>query len=89
VRGIHRLREKADIELREELEALRKECFTRRYRSGTDETEERGKVRKLRLEIARIQTILREREMGLRREAKPVPKKAGPAARGGGEGGKE
>ncbi|MFQ5845310.1 MAG: 50S ribosomal protein L29 [Planctomycetota bacterium] len=69
MRGIQRLREKAEVELREELDALRQECFQRCYRSGSDETEERGKVRKLRREIARILTILRERRRGLGRGA--------------------
>jgi large subunit ribosomal protein L29 len=59
-------REKADVELREELEALRKELFHRQFRGGSDEVEERGRFRKLRREVARIETILRERALGVR-----------------------
>ncbi len=89
---IDTLRQKADVELREELENLREECFKRQYRSGSDETEERGKVIKLRREIARILTLLRERELGLQRGRKNAPPRAGesgPARRSSNEGGKE
>ncbi len=65
------LREKADIELRERLAELRQELFQRQFRSGQDEVEERGKFRKLRREVARIETLLRERERGIRGQ-KPV-----------------
>lgn len=65
------LREKADIELHERLADIRKELFQRQFRSGQDEVEERGKFRKLRREVARIETLLRERELGIR-ESKPV-----------------
>jgi large subunit ribosomal protein L29 len=60
------LREKADIELNEELEATRKELFDLQFRSGQDETEERGKFIKLRRQVARVETILRERQRGIR-----------------------
>ena len=60
------IREKADIELRERLTELRKDLFQRQFRSGQDEVEERGRFRKLRHEMAKIQTILRERELGIR-----------------------
>ena len=46
------MREKADIELRERLEDVRKELFQRQFRSGQDEVEERGKFGKLRREVA-------------------------------------
>lgn len=65
------LRDKADIELRERLSGLRKELFTRRFRSGQDEVEERGRFKKLRRESARIETVLKERELGIRGQ-KPV-----------------
>ena len=89
---IDTLRQKADVELREELENLREDCFKRQYRSGSDETEERGKVIKLRREIARILTLLRERELGLQRGRKKAPSgtsQGGPARRSSNEGGKE
>ena len=63
---IDRLREKADIELTDELAALRKEMFDLGFRSGADETEQRGKFSKVRREVARLKTILRERQLGVR-----------------------
>lgn len=60
------LREKADIELRERLAGVHKELFQRQFRSGQDEVEERGKFRKLRREVARLETLLRERKLGVR-----------------------
>jgi large subunit ribosomal protein L29 len=60
------LRDKADIELREQVEQMRRELFDARFRSGQDEVEERGKFRKMRREMARILTVLRERERGIR-----------------------
>lgn len=64
-------RDKADIELREQVEQTRRELFDARFRSGQDEVEERGKFRKMRREMARVLTILRERERGIR-GARPV-----------------
>jgi len=60
------LREKADVELHEQLAALRKELFQGQFRGGQDEVEERGRFRKTRREVARLLTLLREREKGIR-----------------------
>ena len=60
------IREKADIELKERLMELRKDLFQQQFRSGQDEVEERGRFHKLRREMAKIQTVLRERELGIR-----------------------
>jgi large subunit ribosomal protein L29 len=65
------LREKADVELRERLADYRQELFQGQFRGGQDEVEERGKFRKARREMARLLTILRERELGIR-GSKPV-----------------
>lgn len=64
-------REKGDIELREQVEQMRREMFDARFRSGQDEVEERGKFRKMRREMARVLTLLKERERGIR-GARPV-----------------
>ena len=60
------VREKADVELDERLAELREELFKRQFRSGQDEVEERGRFKKLRREVARIETILKERQLGVR-----------------------
>jgi large subunit ribosomal protein L29 len=59
-------REKGDIELREQADQIRRELFDARFRSGQDEVEERGKFKKMRRELARVLTLLRERERGIR-----------------------
>ncbi len=64
--SVEALREKADVELQEELGSLRKELFQAQFRGGADQVEERGRFRKLRREVARLLTVLRERALGLR-----------------------
>ena len=59
-------REKSDTELRDRLSDLRDELFRARFRAGQDEVEERGKTKKVRREVARLLTLLRERELGIR-----------------------
>ena len=63
--------EKGDIELKEQVEQMCRELFEARFRSGQDEVEERGKFGKMRRELARVLTVLRERERGIR-GARPV-----------------
>jgi large subunit ribosomal protein L29 len=65
------LRDKADVELDERLGEIRKELFDAQFRGGQDEVEERGVFRKLRREVARIETVLRERKLGIHGQ-KPV-----------------
>lgn len=60
------LRELKDGELREQLGELSKDLFQAQFRGGQDEVEERGRFRKMRREVARIKTILRERELDIR-----------------------
>lgn len=67
------LREKSDIELREQLDDLRQQLFQARFRAGQDEVEERGRTKKVRREVARILTLLKEREMGIRGGAPAAP----------------
>jgi large subunit ribosomal protein L29 len=59
-------REKSDVELQEQVAQMRQELFEARFRSGQDEVEERGKFQKMRREVARILTVLRERDKGIR-----------------------
>jgi ribosomal protein L29 len=60
------MREKGDIELEEHLADLRRQLFQAQFRGGRDEVEERGKFKKMRREVARLLTILGEREQGIR-----------------------
>ncbi len=58
------LREKTDDELRKELVAEREALFNLRVRRETEQTENPAEVRKIRKNIARVLTILRERKAG-------------------------
>ena len=60
------LRERADDELAQQLAALTEERFRLEFRSATESIENPIRFRALRREIARIQTILRERAEGQR-----------------------
>ncbi|RKY21739.1 MAG: 50S ribosomal protein L29 [Planctomycetota bacterium] len=57
------LREKDSDTLRKELEEYRRELFNLRYKSVTDHIERNSDFRFYRRQIARILTILREREL--------------------------
>jgi large subunit ribosomal protein L29 len=56
------LREKSDAELQTRLGEIAQERFSLRFRSATESVENPIRFRSLRREVARIQTILRERE---------------------------
>lgn len=58
-----RRRENADLE--QELVRLREEIFHQRFRGQSEEKVDRGMVGKSRRDMARIRTVLRERELGL------------------------
>ena len=72
-----------DDRLTDELKKAKEELFNLRFQSATGQLESHGRIRAVKRDIARIHTIRRERELGIR--ATPVvevkaPKKAAPAA---------
>ena len=85
----------ADGDVKVRIAALEEERFRLRFRSGTEALEEPLRLRSIRRDIARLQTILRERVLGLKRgvsaparaatkttATKAAAKKATPKARG-------
>ena len=56
--------------LAEELKKAKTELFNLRFQSATGQLESHGRVRQVKRDIARIYTVLRERELGIR--ATPV-----------------
>ncbi|WP_106755165.1 50S ribosomal protein L29 [Pannonibacter carbonis] len=58
------VRAKTLDELRTELEGLKKEQFNLRFQKATGQLENTGRVRQVRRDIARIQTIMREKRVG-------------------------
>jgi ribosomal protein L29 len=58
------IRRRASGDLRAEVKRLGDEVFQRRFKSHSEEKTDRGFVRRSRRDVARILTILRERETG-------------------------
>ncbi|MFD5599430.1 50S ribosomal protein L29 [Leucobacter sp. NPDC058333] len=61
--------------LAEELKKAKGELFNLRFQSATGQLESHGRVRQVKRDIARIYTVLRERELGIR----ATPAAAAPA----------
>jgi large subunit ribosomal protein L29 len=57
------VRAKTLDELRSELEGLKKEQFNLRFQKATGQLENTARVRQIRRDIARIQTIMREKRV--------------------------
>ncbi|MBO6510278.1 MAG: 50S ribosomal protein L29 [Roseibium sp.] len=57
------VRAKTLDELSTELEGLKKEQFNLRFQKATGQLENTGRVRQVRRDIARIQTIMREKRV--------------------------
>lgn len=57
------IREMSDEEIREKLTELKEELFRLRFRSATMELDNPMLLRQLRRDIARLKTILRERQL--------------------------
>jgi large subunit ribosomal protein L29 len=67
-----------DEKLADELKKSKEELFNLRFQSATGQLENHGRVRAVKRDIARIYTVLRERELGIR--ATPAPVAAAPKA---------
>ena len=63
---IEEVRSKTDSELRFELGNLKKELFDLRFRTATETTQDPSRVRVVRRSIARVNTVLHERQIGVR-----------------------
>jgi large subunit ribosomal protein L29 len=66
-----------DERLLDELKKAKEELFNLRFQSATGQLESHGRLRAVKRDIARIYTVIRERELGIR--ATPAPLE--PAAR--------
>ena len=60
------LREKDDSELRFDIDELQKELFQLRFKSSSEGLSNPSRIRAIRHEVARMRTLLRERELGIR-----------------------
>ena len=59
------LRNLADDELVAKLKEAKEELFNLRFQAATGQLESHGRLRAVRKDIARIYTIMRERELGI------------------------
>ena len=59
----NKVREMTDVELNNELSNLKAELFKLRFQSATNQLDNPLQIRSVRKDIARIKTILREREL--------------------------
>ncbi|MGI6096617.1 MAG: 50S ribosomal protein L29 [Dethiobacteria bacterium] len=59
------IRKLTDEELQEKLVELKEELFNLRFQMATGQLENVMRLRQVRKDIARIKTILRERELGI------------------------
>ncbi|AIV41073.1 MULTISPECIES: 50S ribosomal protein L29 [Curtobacterium] len=58
--------------LADELKKAKEELFNLRFQSATGQLESHGRLRAVKRDIARIYTVLRERELGIRATPAPV-----------------
>ncbi|KAA9133893.1 50S ribosomal protein L29 [Microbacterium caowuchunii] len=66
-----------DQRLVEELRKAKEELFNLRFQSATGQLESHGRIRAVKRDIARLYTVIRERELGIRATpAAPAPAKA-------------
>jgi large subunit ribosomal protein L29 len=68
-----------DERLVDELKKAKEELFNLRFQSATGQLESHGRLRAVKRDIARIYTVIRERELGIR--ATPVAVEAPKAAK--------
>jgi large subunit ribosomal protein L29 len=67
-----------DERLVDELKKAKEELFNLRFQSATGQLESHGRLRAVKRDIARIYTVIRERELGIR--ATPAPADVAPKA---------
>ena len=68
-----------DERLVEELRKAKEELFNLRFQSATGQLESHGRLRTVKRDIARIYTVVRERELGIRQAPGEAPDDRGAA----------
>ena len=61
----HELNDMTNIDLESKLREAKEELFNLRFQGATGQLESHGRLRAVRKEIARIYTVMRERELGI------------------------
>lgn len=73
------LREKGVDDLRELQKSLVRDVFQNRLKNFTNQLDDTSAIGKTRRELARVTTLLREVELGVRKGGAPAAEKAAPA----------
>lgn len=60
---LNKMREMTEVELNAELDKMKKELFNLRFQHVTGQLENPVKMREVRRDIARVKTIIREKEL--------------------------
>lgn len=68
-----------DERLVDELKKAKEELFNLRFQAATGQLESHGRLRAVKRDIARIYTIIRERELGIRATPAPIEAPEKPA----------
>jgi len=68
-----------DDRLVDELRKAKEELFNLRFQAATGQLDSHGRLRAVKRDIARIYTIIRERELGIRATPAPLEKPETPA----------
>lgn len=68
--NVTELRQKPADDLRREIAAAEREIWKTKFQRGSEKAGDPNKVRTMRREVARMKTLLRERELGIERGAK-------------------
>ena len=63
--GAHELDELSNADLETRLRESKEELFNHRFQAATGQLESHGRLRAVRKDIARIYTVLQERELGI------------------------
>ena len=62
----HELDDLNNVDLEGKLREAKEELFTLRFQAATGQLESHGRLRAVKKDIARIYTVVRERELGIR-----------------------
>ena len=62
----HELDELTPVDLESRLREAKEELFNLRFQAATDQLESHGRLKTVKKDIARIYTVVRERELGIR-----------------------
>jgi large subunit ribosomal protein L29 len=71
----HELDEMTNVDIETRLREAKEELFNLRFQAATGQLESHGRLRTVKRDIARIYTVVRERELGIRQ----APEKDGAA----------